>query len=75
MKGDHQLIVVVTSTDGLDIGDVKYTIPVKIKEPLGVTVLIDATHGNENTSGDSGSYKDNLKAFTLMLQKEGYTRH
>ena len=22
---------------------------------------------------DSGTYKDNLKAFTLMLQKEGYT--
>ncbi|MFJ7727984.1 CehA/McbA family metallohydrolase, partial [Neobacillus sp. NPDC097160] len=73
LKGDHQLIVVVTSTDGLDIGDVKYTMPVKIKEPLGVTVLIDAAHGNENTSGDSGTYKDNLKAFTLMLQKEGYT--
>ncbi|MFF2447175.1 Ig-like domain-containing protein [Neobacillus sp. NPDC058068] len=73
MKGDHQLIVVVTSTDGLDIGDVKYTMPVKIKEPLGVTVLIDAAHGNENTSADSGTYKDNLKAFILMLQKEGYT--
>ncbi|EKN63942.1 Ig domain-containing protein group 2 domain-containing protein, partial [Neobacillus bataviensis LMG 21833] len=73
LKGDHQLIVVVTSTDGLDIGNVKYTIPVKIKEPLGVTVLIDAAHGNENTSADSGTYKDNLKAFILMLQKEGYT--
>ncbi|QCJ41632.1 Ig domain-containing protein group 2 domain-containing protein [Bacillus sp. S3] len=73
LKGDHQLIVVVTSTDGLDIGNVKYTLPVKIKEPLGVTVLIDAAHGNENTSADSGTYKDNLKAFILMLQKEGYT--
>ncbi|WP_082692826.1 DUF4350 domain-containing protein [Bacillus sp. FJAT-29814] len=73
IKGDHQLIVIVTSTDGLDIGDVKYTLPVKIKEPLGINVLIDAAHGNENTSADSGSYKDNLKAFTLMLQKEGYT--
>ncbi|WP_088071672.1 DUF4350 domain-containing protein [Gottfriedia luciferensis] len=73
IKGDHKLIVVVTSNDGLDIGDVKYELPVKIKEPLGVNVLIDANHGNENTSGDSGTYKDNLKSFTLLLQKEGYT--
>ena len=35
-------------------------------------MLIDAKHGNENTSGDGGTYKDNLKAFTTMLQKEGY---
>jgi hypothetical protein len=73
IKGDHKLIVVVTSKDSLDIGDVQYTLPVKIKEPLGIKVLIDAFHGNENTSGDSGTYKDNLKAFTLELQKEGYT--
>ena len=38
----------------MDIGDVKYTLPVKIKEPLGINVLIDAAHGNENTSADSG---------------------
>ncbi|MFK9094150.1 Ig-like domain-containing protein [Bacillus salipaludis] len=73
LKGDHQLIVVVTSTDGLDIGNVNYILPVKIKEPLGINILIDAAHGNENTSADGGTYKDNLKAFTLMLQKEGYT--
>ncbi|WP_084552513.1 Ig-like domain-containing protein [Bacillus cihuensis] len=73
IKGDHQLIVVVTSNDGMDIGAVKYSLPVKIKEPLGINVLIDAAHGNENTSADSGSYKDNLKAFTLLLQKEGYS--
>ncbi|EKN66480.1 Ig domain-containing protein group 2 domain-containing protein [Neobacillus bataviensis LMG 21833] len=73
LNGDHKLIAVVTSLDGLDLGDVTFTLPVKIKEPLGVKVVIDAYHGNENTSGDSGSYKDNLKAFTLMLQKEGYT--
>ncbi|WP_342043013.1 Ig-like domain-containing protein [Bacillus sp. OTU2372] len=71
--GDHQIIAVVTSLDGLDLGDTKFVLPVKIKEPLGVKVLIDANHGNENTSGDSGTYKDNLKSFTLMLQKEGYT--
>ncbi|CAH2713611.1 hypothetical protein BACCIP111895_00747 [Neobacillus rhizosphaerae] len=73
IKGDHQIIVVVTSNDGLDLGDVKYMLPVKIKEPLGINVVIDAAHGNENSSGDSGTYKDNLKAFTLLLQKEGYT--
>ncbi|MCM3115336.1 Ig-like domain-containing protein [Neobacillus sp. MER 74] len=73
IKGDHKIIAVVTSLDGLDLGDVQYTLPVKIKEPLGIKVLIDANHSNENTSGDSGTYKDNLKAFTLMLQKEGYT--
>ncbi|WML58593.1 lamin tail domain-containing protein [Neobacillus sp. PS2-9] len=73
LVGDHKLIAVVTSLDGLAIGDVKFVSPVKIKEPLGIKVLIDASHGNENTTGDSGTYKDNLKAFTLMLQKEGYT--
>ncbi|MCM3729087.1 Ig-like domain-containing protein [Neobacillus cucumis] len=71
--GDHKIIAVVTSLDGLDLGDTKFVLPVKIKQPLGVKVLIDANHGNENTSGDSGTYKDNLKSFTLMLQKEGYT--
>ena len=35
--------------------------------------MIDAKHGNENTSADGGTYKDNLKAFTILLQKEGYT--
>ncbi|MDR6998880.1 lamin tail domain-containing protein [Neobacillus niacini] len=73
LTGDHKLIAVVTSKDGLDIGDVEFSLPVKIKDPLGIKVLIDANHGNENTSGDSGSYKDNLKSFTLELQKEGYT--
>ncbi|MCM3124191.1 MULTISPECIES: DUF4350 domain-containing protein [unclassified Mesobacillus] len=73
MKGDHKIIAVLTSMDGLDLGDTTFVLPVKIKEPLGIKVMIDAKHGNENTSGDSGSYKDNLKSFTTMLQKEGYT--
>ncbi len=73
LKGDHKIIVVVTSKDGLDIGKVEYTEAIKVKESLGKKVLIDANHGNENTSADGGTYKDNLKAFTLMLQKEGYT--
>ncbi|MEH7116864.1 Ig-like domain-containing protein, partial [Neobacillus vireti] len=73
LTGDHQIIALVTSLDGLDLGDTKFVLPVKIKDPLGIKVLVDAAHGNENTSGDSGTYKDNLKSFTLMLQKEGYT--
>ena len=72
-KGSHNIIAVVTSNDGLSLGDVTFTLPVLVKEPLGIKVLIDAAHGNENSSGDGGSYKDNLKAFTLLLQKEGYT--
>lgn len=72
VKGDHKIIAVVSSLDGLDLGDNQFTLQVKIKEPLGINVVIDAKHGNENTSGDGGTYKDNLKAFTTMLQKEGY---
>lgn len=73
LKGDHKLIAVVTSLDGVDLGDTSFVFPVNIKEPLGITVMIDAKHGNENTSSDPGTYKDNLKSFTTMLQKEGYT--
>jgi DNA/RNA endonuclease YhcR with UshA esterase domain len=73
VKGNHTIIAVVSSLDGLDLGDTKYILPVSVKEPLGIKVIIDAKHGNENTSTDSGTYKDNLKAFTVMLQKEGYT--
>ena len=72
-KGNHNIIAVVTSNDGLEIGDVTFILPVIVKEPLGIKVMIDAAHGNENSSGDGGTYKDNLKAFTLLLQKEGYT--
>ncbi|WP_163102101.1 DUF4350 domain-containing protein [Peribacillus alkalitolerans] len=72
IKGDHTIIAVVTSLDGLDLGSGQFTLPVKIKEPLGIKVMIDAKHGNENTSTDGGTYKDNLKAFTILLQKEGY---
>ncbi|WNF22693.1 DUF4350 domain-containing protein [Mesobacillus jeotgali] len=73
VKGNHKLIAVVTSLEGLGLGDSKFELQVQVKEPLGIKVLIDAKHGNENTSSDGGSYKDNLKAFTVLLQKEGYT--
>jgi predicted extracellular nuclease/uncharacterized protein YdeI (BOF family) len=72
LKGDHRIIAVVSSLDGLNLGDNEFELSVKIKEPLGINVVIDAKHGNENTSGDGGTYKDNLKAFTTMMQKEGY---
>jgi uncharacterized protein YdeI (BOF family) len=73
VKGNHTIIAVITSLDGLDLGNNQYVLPVSVKEPLGIKVLIDAKHNNENTSTDGGTYKDNLKAFTVMLQKEGYT--
>ncbi|WP_438315246.1 CehA/McbA family metallohydrolase [Sporosarcina sp. FA9] len=70
--GNYDIIAVVTMGDGTDLGDIQFTLPVQVKQPLGITVLIDAKHGNENTSGDGGTYKDNLKDFILLLQKEGY---
>lgn len=73
IKGNHTIIAVITSLDNLDLGNTKFNLPVNVKEPLGLKVLIDAKHQNENTSSDGGTYKDNLKAFTVMLQKEGYT--
>ncbi|MFF2753544.1 lamin tail domain-containing protein [Psychrobacillus sp. NPDC058041] len=72
VTGDHQLIASVTSKDGANLGDVSLILPVKVKQPLGLKVLIDAKHGNENSTGDTSTYGDNLKAFTLLLQKEGY---
>jgi DNA/RNA endonuclease YhcR with UshA esterase domain len=73
IKGDHNIIAVVTSLDGLNLGDSNFILPVKIKEPLGIKVVIDAKHINENSSTDGGTYANNLKAFTTLLQKEGYT--
>lgn len=69
IKGDHKLIAVASS----DYGNHQFTLDVNVKEPLGIKVMIDAKHNNENTSSDGGTYKDNLKAFTFLLQKEGYT--
>lgn len=69
IKGDHKLIAVASS----DYGTHQFTLDVNVKEPLGLKVMIDAKHNNENTSSDGGTYKDNLKAFTILLQKEGYT--
>lgn len=69
IKGDHNLIAVASS----DYGTHQFILDVNVKEPLGIKVMIDAKHNNENTSSDGGTYKDNLKAFTILLQKEGYS--
>ncbi|MDR7073221.1 OmpL47-type beta-barrel domain-containing protein [Fictibacillus barbaricus] len=71
--GDHKMIAVVDTPDGDDPADNKETLDLKVKESLGKTILIDAAHKNENTTTDTGTYKDNFKAFTKMVQKEGYT--
>ncbi|NBD25684.1 Ig-like domain-containing protein, partial [Paenibacillus glycinis] len=73
IAGDHKLIVVLQSGDGNDLGDNKFEQALSIKAPLGIKVMIDATHNNENTSSDSGTYKDNLTSLTLALKQQGYT--
>ncbi|BBH18672.1 hypothetical protein Back11_00170 [Paenibacillus baekrokdamisoli] len=72
VAGDHKLIVVLKA-DGQDLGNNKYEQMISVKAPLGITVMIDATHNNENTTSDTGTYKDNLQNFTLNLKKQGYT--
>ncbi|SFJ83456.1 Uncharacterized conserved protein YjdB, contains Ig-like domain [Paenibacillus sp. UNC496MF] len=71
--GDHKLIVVLEAGDGNDLGDNQFEQALSVKAPLGIKVMIDATHGNENTSTDTGTYKDNLTSLTLTLKQQGYT--
>ncbi|MFD0676265.1 MULTISPECIES: S-layer homology domain-containing protein [unclassified Paenibacillus] len=71
--GDHKVIIVLEAKDGHDLGNNKFEQQFTIKAPLGKIILIDATHQNENTTLDAGSYKDNLKLFTVMMRKQGYT--
>ncbi len=73
LKGDHDLIAVVDTPTGDEPADNTFKLPVTVKESLGMTVMIDAAHKNENTTTDAGTYKDNLKMFTKLVQKEGYT--
>jgi DNA/RNA endonuclease YhcR with UshA esterase domain len=68
-KGNHKLIAVASS----EYGGNQFTLDVDVKEPLGIKVMFDAKHNNENTSSDGGTYANNLKAFTTLMQKEGYT--
>lgn len=73
VSGEHKLIAVVSSPNGDDPSDNTYELNVKVKEPLGLTVMIDAAHKNENTTTDTGTYVDKLQNFTSMVRQEGYT--
>ncbi|WP_108530517.1 Ig-like domain-containing protein [Paenibacillus elgii] len=73
VSGDHKIIVVLQAGDGNDLGDNKYEQAISVKAPLGIKVMIDATHNNENTTSDTGTYANNLTSFTLNLKQQGYT--
>ncbi|MBP1963780.1 S-layer homology domain-containing protein [Paenibacillus aceris] len=73
LQGDHTLIAVLDTPPGDSPLDNQFNQSVTIKASLGIKVMIDASHKNENTTLDAGTYKDNLKSFTKQLQQEGYT--
>lgn len=73
VQGNHKLIAVVDAPPGDSPDDNQFELEVTIKASLGIKVLIDASHKNENTSTDGSTYKDNLKSFTTQLRQEGYT--
>jgi uncharacterized protein YdeI (BOF family) len=73
IAGNHTLIAVVDTPTGDSPEDNQYSKEVTIKQSLGIKVMIDAAHKNENTSTDPGTYKNNFTAFTKLVQKEGYT--
>lgn len=73
LAGDHKLIAVVDTPQGDSPSDNQFEKQVTIKQALGLTVLIDAAHKNENSSTDTGTYKNNFTAFTRLVQREGYT--
>ncbi|WP_339246668.1 DUF4350 domain-containing protein [Paenibacillus sp. FSL F4-0243] len=73
VQGNHKLIAVVDAPPGDSPDDNQFELEVAIKASLGIKVLIDASHKNENTSTDGSTYKDNLKSFTTQLRQEGYT--
>ncbi|MFD2328564.1 S-layer homology domain-containing protein [Cohnella sp. GCM10020058] len=68
--GEHKLIVTLKTADQ-ELST--YEKALSIKAPLGKTILIDASKNNENTTKDTGTYKDNLKSFTKQMRLEGYT--
>ncbi|RXZ79279.1 hypothetical protein EBB07_23510 [Paenibacillaceae bacterium] len=74
VAGDHTLIAaLVNPPDGNAPANNLFETAVHVKEPLGITVMVDASHGNENSAGDSGTYRDNLKTLTKLLRDEGYS--
>jgi DNA/RNA endonuclease YhcR with UshA esterase domain len=73
LAGKHTLIAVVETPSGDSPEDNQYSKEVNIKQALGLKVMIDAAHKNENTSTDPGTYKNNFSSFTKLVQREGYT--
>ncbi|MGZ4106917.1 MAG: DUF4350 domain-containing protein, partial [Tumebacillaceae bacterium] len=73
IAGDHKIMVVLQAGDGNDLGNNKFEQTITVKAPLGIKVMIDATHNNENTTADTGTYTDNMKTFSLTLKQQGYT--
>ncbi|GGG60401.1 S-layer homology domain-containing protein [Paenibacillus radicis (ex Gao et al. 2016)] len=72
--GKHKLIAVITNPPaGNPVSNNRYETELDVKEPFGITIMIDASHGNENTSEDTGTYKDNLVSLTKLLRNERYT--
>lgn len=72
-SGDHIIIATINQIGSDATEDNRFEKQLEVKEPLGITVMIDASHNNENTTTDTGSYDDNLNAFTSILRNEGYT--
>jgi len=71
VPGDRKIIVKLSSAS-VNLGDNRFEQVFRVKEPLGKTILIDASRNNENTGTDTGSYKDNLKLFTSQMRQAGY---
>lgn len=72
--GNHRILVnLVNVPVADDTSDNLFTTAVQVKPSLGITIMIDASHANENTTTDTGTYKDNLKMMTQKLRQLGYT--
>ncbi|TBL80830.1 S-layer homology domain-containing protein [Paenibacillus thalictri] len=75
VTGNHTLIAVLNPINGDNPADNRFEEAVVVKAKLNMTIMIDASHGNENTTTDgvNATYKDNFKLLTSALQREGYT--
>ncbi|MBU8880965.1 CehA/McbA family metallohydrolase [Bacillus sp. FJAT-29790] len=73
VAGEHNIIVVLEAKDGNNLGENQYVKPFKVKEALNIKVMLDASHKNENSSTDAGTYKDNMKELTTKMRQEAYT--
>lgn len=71
VAGLHKILVKLEADQ--DLGDYVFEQEFTIQAPLGIKIMIDASHNNENTTKDTGTYKDNLKIFTTMMRQEAYT--